>query len=67
MAIFQKRHYEAIAEVMKTCLEMSFNVEDRAMVGMVRSMLAFNFAKDNPDFKHDKFLKACGMEKESCK
>jgi hypothetical protein len=55
--LFQQRHYEKIAEVIresKDCHEMT--------VDEFASVLAEMFAADNPNFKRLTFYKACGIE-----
>ena len=62
MSIFEKRHYQAIAEVLK-----AFNVdmnEAPSEIELTARALAAMFLHDNPNFDREKFLKACGMEGE---
>ena len=57
-----KKHFEAIAEIMKTRLD---NITDIAMqygIEMVSDDLANYFEKQNPQFDRIRFLKACGVK-----
>jgi hypothetical protein len=55
VAMFQKRHMERIAEVIS-------NIEDIS----IRTTTAIRFAemlmRSNPRFKHEKFMKASGVD-----
>ena len=61
MAKFGKRHYEAIALAVQDTLK--YGLEDPEEQGSgVRALaggLAEMFARDNPQFKPDRFLRAC--------
>ena len=59
MGMFERRHYEAIAEVLNNCFVWHMN---GAEVKFTAHELANKFQKDNPNFEREKFLKACGME-----
>ena len=68
--MFTRQHYEAIAEIIKRNTTR-IRIEDVAQVGnglpclhshTVGDMVDY-FAKDNPRFDRQKFLKACGIEK----
>ena len=71
MSIFERRHYQAIAEVIaeecegikedgtSIAAEYSFELHD------VTYKLCDKFLLDNPNFNREGFLKACGMEGEA--
>lgn len=59
--MFQKRHYEAIAAVLNTLQLDGDPKRDLELMSQVAVALATMFSRDNPDFKWDKFLKACGV------
>ncbi len=59
MGIFERSHYQAIAEEFSVYMRLCDDPEE--IVGMA-NYLGMMFAKDNPNFKKEKFLKACGME-----
>lgn len=53
-----RKDYKAIAEIIKA----NTNNECAAGAYNIGLELADYFAKDNPRFDKDKFLKACGLE-----
>lgn len=61
MGMFEKRHYQAIAEVVAS-FGVDQKLEPPTEIELVARALAAMFSKDNPNFKREKFLKACGME-----
>ena len=52
--MFNKRHYEAIAEV-------SVLFEDNPNYGMFLVGMCDLFESDNPDFDRVRFIEACGL------
>lgn len=66
MSNFQKRHYEAIATVLKDAtLPDDTHAYDRALGEETRRFiihsLAALFVKDNPSFSIDRFFDAAGL------
>lgn len=60
--MFTKRYYKAIAKIVKnTIYNKGWSEYDKRERKFV-SNLADYFAKDNPRFDRNKFLKACGLE-----
>jgi len=63
--MFSKRHYEKIAEILRECTpEPNFIMSVSATLqheGLIK-VFASEFKADNPNFKPDKFLRACGIE-----
>jgi hypothetical protein len=59
--MFQKRHYETIAETLR--IERN-NASERQRSGLSIAIgaLADAFAHDNSNFNRSRFLKACGLE-----
>ena len=57
---FSKRHYEAVAEVIRDCLAAT-PPEQR----LVASRFARLFRGDNPNFKRPTFMKACGLPEDT--
>ena len=59
---FQRRHYEAIAEVIRTTASSTqtalFSSDELLRLAY---KLADSFAQDNPAFDRDRFLAACGV------
>jgi hypothetical protein len=55
--MFQKRHYEVIAEEVKGFYWVG-KPDQRA----IADRFADRFAHDNPNFDRSRFLKACGLE-----
>ena len=55
---FQKRHYEAIALAMQASHVLG-NPAQRNQWESVRNELADMFARDNGQFKRDRFMYAC--------
>jgi hypothetical protein len=53
--MFQKRHYERMAEEVRECMV------DRPEKIMVVMFLCSVFADDNSKFDRKRFIKACGM------
>ena len=62
MAIFQRRHYQAIAEVLQECHRLAPDPYSARTVYDVKQSLAQMLSRDNPDFSRERFLKACRME-----
>lgn len=67
MSIFERRHYQAIAEVIAETRRTfkavhAHNALDGAEC-LARNMRVM-FLLDNSNFNREKFLKACGMEGE---
>jgi hypothetical protein len=60
--MFQARHYEAIAGVLKYNLNDAIGGDQREGVLSVIRHTANMFRDDNPRFQRDRFLKACGIE-----
>jgi hypothetical protein len=60
--MFNKRHYEAIAKVIKphSAKNTVDTVSDDYFVGMVLSIVDM-FESDNPDFDRVRFIEACGL------
>lgn len=53
--MFTKMHYEKVAEILYQCMSrMDANEE-------VAYSFADAFAKDNPLFDRDRFMRACGL------
>jgi hypothetical protein len=60
MAIFSKKHYEAIANAMQQAEPMpNWDLNKHAQQDVVISELVIMFRQDNPNFKPDKFMAAC--------
>lgn len=59
--MFTRQHYKAIAGIIES--NRGDGVEHT--LDQVASELADYFAKDNPRFDHNKFMDACGVNKES--
>ena len=60
MAKFGKRHYEAIALAVQDTLKFATDTEEEKVgVRELAGGLAEMFARDNPQFKPDRFLRAC--------
>ncbi len=59
--MFEKRHYQAIAEVLST---RQWLVQDRGQVEEIVEDFCRMFSHDNPNFNRKEFLKACGVEEE---
>lgn len=59
--MMNKRHYEAIADVLHDAQGVAMDPGEIAMIRVVALGLATQFAGDNPDFNRDKFLKKCGI------
>jgi hypothetical protein len=61
MSMFAKRHYEAIAAVMKNAHPGAMGVENRAVMQWSETCkdLAEMFERDNPRFDIIRFMKAC--------
>jgi hypothetical protein len=56
---FAKRHYEAIALAMQEAMRVAIMPGDVHCVRMVIDELADTFARDNGQFKRDRFISAC--------
>lgn len=52
-----KKHFEAIAEIMRR--SATYQVSGEEMLEVVSGKLADYFAEQNPNFKRDKFINAC--------
>lgn len=66
MSAFSKRHYEAVARIIRANLQdpaSMFSPEDYSNGGvqMVAEDFAVLFHADNPRFDRARFLKACGV------
>jgi len=64
-----KKHFEAIAWVLKTVLLKS--VEEKSEDGVLAAartakLLADQFQAINPNFKRGTFYKACGISEDGC-
>lgn len=59
--MFQRRHYKAIAEVLKA--NHPCGRDDCMMHRCIVDQLANLFAQDNSRFDWDKFFEACGIKK----
>jgi len=57
--MFNKRHYEAIAEVISRGKGVLF--EDNPNYGMFLVGMCDLFESDNPDFDRVRFIEACGL------
>ena len=57
--IFQKRHYEFIADILKDIRNVEITIEE------VIEVFADEFAKSNPMFDKKKFLDRIGVNNES--
>lgn len=55
---FTKQHYQALAGVIKKARQMHTSSDADAALNMVVGELAQMFAKDNPNFRPDQFVKA---------
>lgn len=66
MANLSKKHYEAIAGIIKERLDISRTLNPHNFPAQadalwnVSNELAEYFAKDNPNFRHGQFIEACG-------
>lgn len=59
---FTKQHYEAIAEIVRERRDSIFRGNrDISDLAILSGHLVNYFAKDNPCFNRDKFIKACGL------
>ena len=61
MSIFKRAHYQMIAEELSRYREFA---QDSYEVKGVIQEPASMFQEDNPNFKRERFLKACGMGEE---
>lgn len=59
--MMNKRHYEAIANVLAEAQNVAVEAGETSMIRVVALGLAQQFAGDNPNFDRDRFLKACGV------
>lgn len=63
MPMFAKRHYEAVALAMQEAKECAYRAESvNASIGqwiIATEALADMFARDNGQFKRDRFIRAC--------
>ena len=62
--MFTRRHYEAIATMLKTELTFYRTVADEKAIATVESVIirhADLFEADNPNFKRGLFMRACGV------
>jgi len=53
-----KKHFEAIARILNITVR---NESERTLRNMVALNMADYFASENPRFKRDEFLTACGV------
>ena len=64
--MFSHRHYEAIANVLRTRNEatQSFIYKDERLWHLREIMwdMIYMFESDNPRFKRERFIRACGFE-----
>ncbi len=58
---FQRRHYEAIAEMLAD--EHLYALNDQATLRRVEASLVLLFGRDNPRFDAERFAKACRWQK----
>ena len=59
--MFQQRHYEAIAEVIKHLRYGTDREHDKHMADRVAMALSTLFTEDNPNYDQDRFYRACGV------
>ena len=59
MAMFNKRHYEALATVIQDAERWAINNDQREGVARVKGGLAVLFGLDNSSFDESRFLHAC--------
>lgn len=60
--MFQKRHYEVIAEALREARRMDpGNVGYASALDTAAGKLADEFRRDNPKFNRDRFLEAAGV------
>lgn len=60
MPKFERRHYEAIADVINdTLFHTSLEVTERFGVSALAEDLALMFRDDNPNFNREKFIDRC--------
>jgi len=57
--MFQKQHYEAVANIIRDLVDNANNIDRDDLV----EHLADYFEKDNENFDRDKFYKACYTKK----
>ena len=60
---FQRRHYEAIAKVLRSEFNGGLECEFITLL-IVMDKLVEMFAEDNPAFDSDKFIRACKLAPE---
>lgn len=58
-----RKHYRAIAEVIRQTADNSPTFMERARVREIAEGLASVLAADNPRFQRSRFLEACGVER----
>lgn len=62
---FQRRHYEAVASIpaeAKSLEERSYISDPTDKRVWITQQLVLLFARDNPRFDRERFLRACGVE-----
>lgn len=59
MSHFAKRHYEAVALVLQKCKPQDGYTRETVNWQHIRNELADMFARDNGQFKRDRFERAC--------
>ena len=60
MPDFQRRHYQFVADVLRKSVDKHGYESETAV--LIADEFATRFKRDNPNFKVDTFLKACGLE-----
>ena len=60
---FERRHYQAIAEVLRECYPRSINADvnniGKPWWNYIKKRMSVMFANDNPNFDWEKFEEAC--------
>jgi hypothetical protein len=60
-----KKHYEAIASILRKSIQQSYTLGlDNSVEKYIAQYLADYFASENPRFDRVRFLTACGIEQE---
>jgi hypothetical protein len=67
MAIFSKRHYDAIANVLHDCIDEAYNGDQRTGIRSVAYKLSILFERDSIKFDKDRFLILGMIESETDK
>jgi hypothetical protein len=58
--LFQKRHYPALAEMIKATRALPHDSADELWADLIEALVE-RFAADNPEFRPDAFRAACGV------